>query len=277
MTASYAYSTIGIIGAGNMGGALVRGLLAGTPERTVFLVSDADAARAAEVAEWSPGRVSARADASEVVAGSDLLLVSVKPQDMPPLLAQLSSHLRPGTPVVSTAAGVTLARLRESAGPSPLLFRIMPNLAVAVGEGVVALAAEEGLADAGAVEGHLHALRSLFGCLGVVEFLGERYFDVVTAVTGSGPGFLALVLEGLEDGAVRAGLPRQVARAFVRQTAAGTAKLLQEGTSSAAELKDRVSSPGGTTIAGLAVLEDRGVRGALLRAVEAAADRGRQL
>ncbi|MHB1343062.1 MAG: pyrroline-5-carboxylate reductase [Thermoleophilia bacterium] len=277
MTAPYAYSTIGIIGAGNMGGALVRGLLAGTPERTVFLVSDADAGRAVEVAGWSPGRVAARTGASEVVAGSDLLLVSVKPQDMPPLLAQLSSHLHPGTPVVSTAAGVTLARLREGAGPAPLLFRIMPNLAVAVGEGVVALAAEEGPADGAAAESHLHALRSLFGCLGVVEILGERYFDVVTAVTGSGPGFLALVLEGLEDGAVRAGLPRQVARAFVRQTAAGTAKLLQEGTASAAELKDRVSSPGGTTIAGLAVLEDRGVRGALLRAVEAAADRGRQL
>ncbi len=277
MTASYDYSTIGIIGAGNMGGAIVRGLLAGAPERTAFLVSDADAGRAAEVAGWSPSRVSACADASEVVAGSDVLLVSVKPQDMPPLLARLSPSLRPGTPVVSTAAGVTLVRLRESAGPTPLLFRIMPNLAVAVGEGVVALAAEEGPADAGTAEGHLRALRSLFGCLGVVEILGARYFDVVTAVTGSGPGFLALVLEGLEDGAVRAGLPRHVARAFVRQTAAGTAKLLQEGTASAAELKDRVSSPGGTTIAGLAVLEDRGVRGALLRAVEAAADRGGQL
>lgn len=282
MTAFREYTTVGIIGAGNMGAALVRGLLAGAPGRTMFLVSDKDEARAVQLAEWDPVRVTALRDASELVSKSDVLVVSVKPQDMGPLLAGLSAHLRPGFPVVSTAAGVTLIRLRESAGPSPVLFRIMPNLAVAIGEGVVALAVEERSAQEPSAqdpsaEAHLPALRSLFGCLGVVEVLGENYFDVVTAVTGSGPGFLALVLEGLEDGAVRAGLPRHVARAFVRQTAVGTAKLLREETGSAADLKDRVSSPGGTTIAGLAVLEDRAVRGALLRAVEAAADRGRGL
>lgn len=277
MTTPYDYTTIGIIGAGNMGGALLRGLLAGTPAGTTFLVSDKDGARAVELTGLDPVRVSTRTDPSDLAEASDLLLVSVKPQDMAPLLTQLSSRLRPGTPLVSTAAGVTLARLREGCGPSPLLFRIMPNLAVAIGEGVVALAAEERPTDAGSVEAHVVALRALFGCLGAVEILDEQYFDVVTAVTGSGPGFLAVVLEGLEDGAVRAGLPRHVARGFVRQTAVGTARLLQEGSGSAAELKDQVSSPGGTTIAGLAVLEDRGVRGALLRAVEAAAERGRQL
>lgn len=260
-----------------MGAALVRGLRAGTGADVSFLVSDIDDASASALAGEDPGRVSVRSQARQVAEAADLLLVAVKPQDMPPLLADLSASLRPGTPLVSTAAGVTLARLREACGDPLPLFRIMPNLAVSVGEGVVALAAEERPADAEAVAGHLAALRALFACLGVVEILPERYFDVVTAVTGSGPGFLAVVLEALEDGAVRAGLPRRVARSFVRQTAVGTGRLLQADAGSAAALKDRVSSPGGTTIAGLAVLEDRGVRGALLRAVEAAADRGRQL
>lgn len=277
MTAPIDYTTIGVIGAGNMGSALVRGLLADPAADTLFLVSDADAERAAALAGDSGGRVSARSDLASVVGDSDLLLISVKPQDMVPLLEQSAQWIRAGTPLVSTAAGFTFARLREVCGPAPLLFRIMPNLAVSIGAGVIALAAEEHPADPDSSHGHLAALRSLFACLGVVEVLPERYFDVVTAVTGSGPGFLAVVLEALEDGAVRAGLPRTVARAFVRQTAVGTARLLQEEAGSAAQLKDRVSSPGGTTIAGLAVLEDRGVRGALLRAVEAAAERGRQL
>jgi pyrroline-5-carboxylate reductase len=157
-------------------------------------------------------------------------------------------------------------------GSRPALYRIMPNLAVAIGEGVVALAPDDE-EDIGRAE----EMKELLSCLGTVEILPERYFDVVTAVAGSGPGFLAVVIEGLEDGAVRSGLSREVARAFVRQTALGAALLLMESTASAAELKDRVSSPGGTTIAGLAVLEDRGVRGALVRAVEAATDRGKQL
>ncbi len=174
--------------------------------------------------------------------------------------------------VVSTAAGVTLERLRAALGPEATLYRIMPNLAVAVREGVVALAAEADADQASTAE-----LLSLFSCLGSAQVLAEHYFDVVTAVSGSGPAFLAVVLEALEDGAVRSGLPRDVARVFVRQMATGTARMLMDTPGSAADLKDMVSSPGGTTMAGLAVLEDQGVRGALLRAVEAATERGRQL
>lgn len=277
MTSLSDYTTIGVIGAGNMGGALVRGLLAGSPPGSAFLVSDAYHERAVELAGCDPARISALLDPVALAEESDLLIVSVKPQDMTPLLQSLSGAIRPGSPLVSTAAGVTLARLREAAGPAPAVFRIMPNLAVSIGAGVVALAGETTPDPDGTAARHLEGLRSLFASLGVVEVLDEALFDVVTAVTGSGPGFLAVVFEALEDGAVRAGLPRPIARAFVRQTAVGTGLLLQQETGSAAHLKDRVSSPGGTTIAGLAVLEDRGVRGALLRAVEAATERGRQL
>jgi pyrroline-5-carboxylate reductase len=265
-------TTIGVIGTGSMGGALVRGLLAGAPAHPRFQVFDKDPEQARSLALLDESRVTHVADLAYLVSTSDLVVVSVKPQDMDSLLREISDYLQPGKMVVSTAAGVTLARLRTGVGESPRLYRIMPNLAVAVREGVVALAPEDA-ADTAAVE----ELESLLSCLGSVEVLPEQYFDVVTAVAGSGPGFLAVVLEALEDGAVRSGLPRNVARVFVRQTAMGTARMLMDLPGSAAELKDRVSSPGGTTMAGLAILEDRGVRGALLRAVEAATERGRQL
>jgi pyrroline-5-carboxylate reductase len=255
-----------------MGGALLTGLLAGTPAAVAFRILDKDSGRARALADASGDRVQSVADPAELTDACDPIIVSVKPQDMDTLVRDLSASLRDGQTVVSTAAGVTLQHLRAELGPGPRVFRIMPNLAVAIQEGAVALAPEEG-ADDPSVED----VRTLFSCLGTVEVLAEKYFDVVTAVAGSGPGFLAVVVEGLEDGAVRSGLPRDVARAFVRQTTLGTARLLMGSTESAAELKDRVSSPGGTTIAGLAVLEDRGVRGALVRAVEEATERGKQL
>lgn len=272
MTNRAAINTIGVIGTGNMGGALVRGLLAGAPAHIRFRVFDADPERVHSLVSLDGSRVSAAAGLEEIGSACDLVVVSVKPQDIDSVLFAISEHLQPGTMVVSTAAGVTLERLRAALGSEAKLYRIMPNLAVAVGEGVVALAPEDDADTAATGE-----LLSLFSCLGSSEVLSERYFDVVTAVSGSGPAFLAVVLEALEDGAVRSGLPRDVARVFVRQTAMGTARMLMGTPGSAADLKDRVSSPGGTTMAGLAVLEDQGVRGALLRAVEAATERGRQL
>jgi pyrroline-5-carboxylate reductase len=212
------------------------------------------------------------AQSLEQAAEARLLVVSVKPQDIEGLLGELADLLGPAQTVISTAAGSTLERLRAWLGDGPGLCRIMPNLAVAVGEGVIALAPEPGLG-----EERLQEVHSLLEVLGRVEILPEGLFNAVTALTASGPGFLALVLEGMEDGGVRAGLPRQVSRVFTQQMALGAARLLLEEGLSPAALKDRVASPGGTTIAGLAVLEDRAVRGALLRAVEAAAERGRNL
>jgi len=273
VTEKAAIHTIGVIGTGSMGTALVRGLLAGTPARTVFQVFDREPEQARALAALDGSRITHVSELAELVTGSDPVIISVKPQDMDSLLRSISGYLRPGKVVVSTAAGVTLARLRNGVGASAKLYRIMPNLAVAIGEGVVALAPED-VSDGGAA---VKGLRSLLSCLGSVEVLPEEYFDAVTAVAASGPAFLALVLEALEDGAVRSGLPRGVSRVFVRQMALGTADLLMDVPGSSAELKDRVSSPGGTAIAGLAVLEDRGVRGALLRAVEAATERSKQL
>jgi pyrroline-5-carboxylate reductase len=250
-----------------MGSAMVRGWLrAGLAD---IEVHDKQPERAAALAEVSGGRV------RPVTALSDLsapdIIVAVKPQDMSGVLSELGRLVDASNLVLSTAAGVTLDRLRQGLGPEPAVGRVMPNLAVALGEGVLALALES---DDDAVRRRATRLMS---SLGHVEFLPERLFDAVTALTASGPGLLALVLEGLEDGGVRSGLPRDVARTFTAKMAGGAVRLLVDEGIAPSVLKDRVASPGGTTIAGLAVLEDRGVRGALLRAVEAAADRGREL
>jgi pyrroline-5-carboxylate reductase len=268
---------IGVIGVGNLGTALVAGWLRPGAQpagglRLPLTLYDKDPVRTGSLVAAFGERVQVADSVERLLEAVDVVVVSVKPQDVDHVLTHVGAEARPTQSVVSTAAGAGLGRLRASLGAGPALYRIMPNLAVALGEGVIALAPESGTPPERSA-----AVKALFALLGAVELLSEELFDVVTAVGGSGPGFLALVLEALEDGAVQGGLPRTVARRFVRQMARGTAGLLLDDPGSAAVLKDRVSSPGGTTIAGLAVLEDRGVRGALLRAVEAATERGRHL
>ena len=257
-----------------MGSALVRGFLR---DRSVarLVVYDREQARVDALVGAlgdDAGRVVPAASAKEAARDAEVVFLSDKPGELPGARQAVAAGLGDGRAVVSTAAGVTLERLRADLDARCALFRVMPNLAVAYGEGVVALAPEEGTPPEAVTR-----MEHLLAGLGLVRALSEHHFDAVTALTGSGPGFLALVLEGLEDGGVQAGLPRDVARAFVQQTALGAALLLREESLSAATLKDRVSSPGGTTIVGLAILEDRGVRGALLRAVQAATERCRQL
>lgn len=268
---------VGVVGVGNLGTALVAGWLRPGVGNEAGLscsvtVFDNDPVRCGSLVAAYGERVSVAGSVEQLVEGVDVVVISLKPQDVDEVVGRVGLAARPAQAIISTAAGAGLHRLRGALGAGPELYRIMPNLAVATGEGVIALAP-----DAGTPRDRTAEVKALFLGLGAVEVLPEHLFDVVTAVGGSGPGFLALVLEALEDGAVRGGLTRVVARRFVRQMARGTAGLLLEDPDSAAALKDRVSSPGGTTIAGLAVLEDRGVRGALLRAVEAATERGRQL
>jgi len=262
--------TVGVVGTGNMGSALVRGWLRSPGPRVDLLVSDIVEERAGHLADARGAAVAASLE--DLAERSDVIMVVVKPKDAYAVLAALRPAVAEGKTIVSSAAGITLDNMRAALGPGPALFRIMPNLGVELGEGVLVLSPEPGTApDA------TGSLTRLFASMGVVEVLSEDMLDAVTAVAGSSIGFLALALEGLEDGAVRVGMPRVTARRFVRQTALATALLLQRYQGSAADLKDQVASPGGTTIAGLAVLEDQGVRGAFMRAIEEATERGRRL
>ena len=266
--------TIGIIGTGNMGSALASGWLHAPEPLPTLVVHDKDPARTLSVtALATPAtEVEVAPSVAQLAASVRVIVMAVKPQDVPHTLEQLAPRVGSRHTVVSVAAGVAIEQLRQGLGSEPRIFRIMPNLAVGVGAGVVAVAAEPGTPSDAIME-----MLGLFDCMGTVAELPEQLFDAVTAVAASGPGFMALVMEGLEDGAVRVGVPRGVARPFVQQMVLGTARLLMLGDMSPAQLKDRVSSAAGTTIAGLAMLEDRGVRGALVRAIEAAVERGAQL
>ncbi len=220
-------TTVGVVGVGNMGSALVKGWLrSGDIELLVW-----DTYRPAVEKLCAVAPVIEAAPSLERVAGrADTLVIVVKPKDAGQVLAGLKGALRSDQTVVSAMAGLTLEWLRETLGPGPTLIRVMPNLAVELGAGAVALSVEQE-ADEAAVKRCL----ALFGRLGLAEVIPEEQFDVFTAVSGSSPAFFALTVEGLEDGAVAAGLGRADARRVVRQTALDMAQRLVEHGDSPAE------------------------------------------
>ena len=250
--------TIGVVGVGAMGGAFAAGL---APHAAVT-VEDALPGRAADVA--SAIGVTA-GDAAEC----DVVVLAVKPQDLAATCELVVPRLRADATVVSVAAGWTLDRLTAVAPGHPMV-RLMPNLAVAHGNGVVAMA------TAGLDEAAVTRMRGLLAPLGAVVVISEDLFGVATAIAGSGPGFVAHIAKAFEDAGVAHGLPRDDARAMVQAVLAGTASLLADGGDPAA-LQARVTSPGGTTAAGIAVLEDSATAAALGEAVGAATRRAAEL
>jgi pyrroline-5-carboxylate reductase len=263
-------TTVGVIGTGNMGSALVKGWLRLPGSGIDLLVWDRIEAAARRL--LGPDGVAAAGSLGDLVARADVVLVVVKPKDAGGVLGEIAGLLREDQTLISAMAGVTLGRIRGIVGSAPALFRIMPNLGVELRVGAVALAAEPGVPETRA----LAAMR-LFEPLGLVQAVAEDMLDAVTAVSGSGPAFLALVMESLEDGAVAAGLSRSLARTLVRQTALGTAQLLSLSSDSPAELRARLALTGDLDQQGIDALEDRGVRSAFQEAVEAAVRRSRQL
>jgi pyrroline-5-carboxylate reductase len=259
-------ASIGLVGAGAMGRALVSGLVRGHPELAgVLAIADAVPAAIEAALADSGGRAATLPE----VAAADLVCVAVKPKDAPEALAQVAEGLRPGAVILSVIAGWDLDRLSEAA-PGAAMVRTMPNLAVRHGAGIVAVASR-GLDERREAE-----VRALLAPLGAVIALPESLVAAATALAGSGPGLVAVVAEGLEEGAVAAGLSRAQAREMVGAVLAGTAALLSDGTDPAT-LRQRVSSPAGTTIAGIAVLERGAVRAHMADAVQAAARRAQEI
>lgn len=254
---------IGLIGCGAMGGAMVRGLArTGTHS---FVLADAVAAASQSVAADVGGTIGQVSDA----AGCDVVILAVKPKDAAAALQEIAPVLASEAILVSVVAGWDLARLADVVGRRAIL-RTMPNLAVRDGLGLVAF-------TAAGIDADMQArVVGLLSPLGAVEALPEALFGAATALVGSGPGFVALMAEGLEEGAVGAGFPRDQARRMVQAVLAGSAALLADGIDPA-ELRQRVSSPGGTTVEGVAVLERGAVRAHVADAVRAAARRAGEL
>lgn len=214
--------------------------------------------------------INVTADNQAVVLESDVLLLAIKPQ----VFERVTDTLEPGNAhqlIVSILAGMPLQRL-EAAFPEQPVIRAMPNTPATIGAGMTAIAPGQN-----ANAEHLQIAQRIFTAVGDVVEVPESLLDAVTGLSGSGPGYVAVMIEALIDGGVAAGLPRAVATKLALQTVRGTAELLQTTGLHPAELKDRVTSPGGTTIAGIAHLESVGFRSALIEAVRAAYRRSQEL
>jgi pyrroline-5-carboxylate reductase len=259
---------LGFIGVGSMGGAIIRRLLAGgRVARENLVYYDPDPARLAQMDELG---VSAALDNPEVMH-APVVVLGVKPQVMPAVLKGIKEFARPWHLIISIAAGVPLAVL-EAAFPDSRVIRVMPNTPTLVGAGMAALAPGRSVTPE-----DLALALDLFQAVGQAVVVEERLMDAVTGLSGSGPAFVAVFIEALTDGGVKMGLPRPLALTLATQTVLGTARLCHEEQLHPAILKDQVTSPGGTTIAGLHALESGGFRGAVMDAVTAAARRSKEL
>ncbi|HVU03765.1 MAG TPA: pyrroline-5-carboxylate reductase [Polyangiaceae bacterium] len=262
---------IGFLGAGNMAGALLSGLLSANVVAAANLcASDPRKERLAELS--SKYGIRTTSDNAELVQSSNVVVLSVKPQVLPQVLTESGGKMGASHLVVSIAAGVTLAALEDKLGPGARVVRAMPNTPALAGAGATALAGGSNASSA-----DLELARRLFDAVGRTLVLSESHLDAVTGLSGSGPGYVMLVIEALSDGGVKAGLPRDVAQLLAAQTVFGAAKLLLESGEHPAKLREMVTSPGGTTIAGLSALEAHGVRGAFIDAVEKATSRATEL
>ena len=253
-----------IIGGGNMGTALVGGLIHGGWQPSSITVVEIDAAKRAML-EADYGVIT-----SDSVVNADGALIAVKPSDA---VAVCASAVAAGVPrILSIAAGVSVAALEKAAGSTAAVVRAMPNTPAIVREGVTAIC---GSTSCG--EDDFAWAESLVSAVGVVVRVPESHMDAVTAVAGSGPGYLFLMAEALLDAAIAQGLPNDVANTLVRQLFRGAGVLLSDSTESPATLRERVTSPNGTTAAGLAEFESAGLREIVNKAVAAAAARSAEI
>lgn len=263
--------TIGFVGAGAMAEALIKGVVESNllPPESVH-AADVRADRLAELGKQYGIRIAG--GNAELVSRVDVVILAVKPQTMNVVLQEIRPALARRPLTISIAAGVSTARLRETLGEGARLIRVMPNTPALVLEGVTAIARAKGLEP-----GDLETAEALFSAVGKVVVLDEGMLDAVTGLSGSGPAYVAIVIEALADGGVLMGLDRATAMTLARQTVLGAAQLLGRTGLHPGALKDMVSSPGGTTIAGIAALEEGGLRATLMKAVERATLRSREL
>jgi pyrroline-5-carboxylate reductase len=262
--------TLGFLGAGNMAGALIKGLLhAGVPP-TKITASDAKADRLKQLAAMHA--IHTTVDNRVLVRESNVVVLAVKPQVIDKVLTEIGGDVRADQLVVSVAAGVSIDAIESRLPPGSRVVRAMPNTPATVQAGATAIA---GGAHAGADD--LRISRELFEAVGRVVVLEESLLDAVTGLSGSGPAYIMLIIEALADGGVKVGLHRDTALLLAAQTVFGSAKLLLETGEHPGRLKDMVTSPGGTAISGLHTLESGALRKTLIDAVEVATKRAAEL
>lgn len=263
--------TIGFIGAGNMAEALIRGLVRGGQVPATSIAASGPRQERLDELKREYG-IDVTTLNREVVQRCGLIVLSVKPQILDKVLREVGDLVKPGALVVSIAAGVDTETIEESLPDGVRVVRAMPNTPALVGAGATAISAGKH-----ASETDLATAKALFDAVGITVVLEEAQLDAVTGLSGSGPAYIFLILEALADAGVKVGLSRRNAQRLAAQTVMGSAKLLLETDEHPGKLKDMVTSPGGTAIAGLHTLEEGGLRTTLINAVETATKRAREL
>jgi pyrroline-5-carboxylate reductase len=262
---------LAVLGAGTIGESLIAGLLSsGWREPGEIVATGRRKERLAELAERHG--VETTLSNTEAVSGASLVVIAVKPQDFPVLLGEIGPVLSPDQTVLSVAAAVPTATIEARITPGVPVVRAMPNAPAVVHEGMAGVCA-----GAHADEAHLELAEDVLAHLGAVARVPERYMDAVTAVSGSGPAYFALLSEAMIEAGILLGLSREISTQLVIQTMFGTAKLLRDEKMHPVELREAVTSPGGTTIRAIRELERAGVRAAFLNAIQAAMERSREL
>ena len=260
--------SLAIIGGGKIGEALLSGLIRRSGADGI-VVCERSPQRAAELAERYGV---AAVDLGEAASRARVLLLAVKPQDVDGLLLRLAEHVTDRHLIVSVAAGVPTARIEAALPTGTPVVRVMPNTPVLVDEGMSVLSA-----GAHAGDEHLDEAQALLAAVGRVQRVPESQQDAVTALSGSGPAYFFYLVEAMIDAGILLGLPRTLAADLIVQTALGSAVMLRDSGEHPVQLREAVTSPGGTTIAAIRELERHGVRAALIAAIEAAHDRSVEL
>ena len=262
---------IGIVGAGKIGAAIARGIIrAGLVKKDDVMASDVSEALRQSLNQELAVRTTA--DNRELCDFADIVILAVKPQIVEPVAREIAEKLGKGKLLVSVAAGVPLGRIETPLEPGARVVRVMPNISCVVGAGAAGYAA-----GAHATAADLEKVGAILNSFGVGMAVEEKYLDAVTGLSGSGPAYVFLFMEALADGGVQAGLSRDVALKLAVQTVYGAARMALESRKHLGELKDEVTSPGGTTIAGLYAMERNGFRGIVMDAVVQATRRSQEL
>jgi pyrroline-5-carboxylate reductase len=260
---------LAILGAGVMGETVLSGLLRAGWHADQIVATDRRLERQLELTTRYGIKM---LENTEAVAEAETVILVVKPQDMSDLLMEIAESIKPGTLVVSLAAGIDTTFIESRLPEGVAVVRVMPNTPAQVDEGMAAISP-----GSHSTQDHLDRVTEILSATGRVITVPERYQDAVTAISGTGPAYLFFVVEAMIEAGVHLGLPRDTATELVVQTMLGSAKLLRETGEHPTVLRERVTSPGGTTAAAVRELEDHKVRAAFLRAMEAARDRSRDL
>jgi len=261
---------VGIIGTGNMGESILKALLKRGIKKDGIIFTEAKKERAAYI-EKTYG-VKQVKKAADLAKRSGYLILAVKPQDAKKILQGMAPYIDDSRIIVSIMAGVTMSNILSLTGKPVKIVRLMPNIAVKVGKGVIGVAAGRNI-----TQEELKTVTALFSSMGLIIEVGEELMDAITSLGASSPAFFLLFLESMIDAGVKIGIPRDKAKAISIQVIKGTIAMLEEEQIHPTVMREMITSPGGTTITGLAILEDKAFKGSVIEAIEKACKRSREL